>query len=92
MLYARNANTRLHPASLTKMMTLYIAFQAVENDTGKAVDIMKQFSIVIGRLWQGGFELKKVDDHLRQGIAVLVEDPPREAVVADLHAQVEEHL
>lgn len=31
VLYARNANTRLHPASLTKMMTLYIAFQAVEN-------------------------------------------------------------
>ncbi len=25
-----NANTRLHPASLTKMMTLYIAFQAIE--------------------------------------------------------------
>ncbi|QQA42490.1 D-alanyl-D-alanine carboxypeptidase family protein [Pelagovum pacificum] len=25
-----NANTRLHPASLTKMMTLYIAFEAIE--------------------------------------------------------------
>lgn len=33
-LYARNADTRLHPASLTKMMTLYLAFQAVES--GKA--------------------------------------------------------
>lgn len=31
VLHARNADTRLHPASLTKMMTLYIAFQAVEN-------------------------------------------------------------
>ena len=31
VLYARNADTRLHPASLTKMMTLYIAFEAVEN-------------------------------------------------------------
>ncbi|MGB1208766.1 MAG: D-alanyl-D-alanine carboxypeptidase family protein, partial [Paracoccaceae bacterium] len=31
VLYARNANTKLHPASLTKMMTLYVTFQAVEN-------------------------------------------------------------
>ncbi|MGX0878161.1 D-alanyl-D-alanine carboxypeptidase [Roseovarius sp. MBR-154] len=31
VLYARNADTRLHPASLTKMMTLYIVFEAVEN-------------------------------------------------------------
>ncbi|WP_238365026.1 D-alanyl-D-alanine carboxypeptidase family protein [Mesobacterium pallidum] len=30
VLHARNADTRLHPASLTKMMTLYITFQAVE--------------------------------------------------------------
>lgn len=30
VLYEKNANTRLHPASLTKMMTLYIAFQAIE--------------------------------------------------------------
>ncbi len=30
VLYARNAETRLHPASLTKMMTLYIAFQEIE--------------------------------------------------------------
>jgi D-alanyl-D-alanine carboxypeptidase len=27
--HSRNADTRLHPASLTKMMTLYIAFEAV---------------------------------------------------------------
>ncbi len=31
VLHARNADTRLHPASLTKMMTLYIAFEAVEH-------------------------------------------------------------
>ncbi|MDJ0629648.1 MAG: D-alanyl-D-alanine carboxypeptidase family protein [Rhodobacter sp.] len=31
VLHARNADTRLHPASLTKMMTLYLVFQAVEN-------------------------------------------------------------
>jgi D-alanyl-D-alanine carboxypeptidase len=30
VLHADNAETPLHPASLTKMMTLYIAFQAVE--------------------------------------------------------------
>lgn len=31
VLYEKNADTRLHPASLTKMMTLYIAFQAIES-------------------------------------------------------------
>ena len=30
VLHSENADTRLHPASLTKMMTLYIAFEAVE--------------------------------------------------------------
>lgn len=30
VLYSKNADTRLHPASLTKMMTLYLAFQAIE--------------------------------------------------------------
>jgi D-alanyl-D-alanine carboxypeptidase len=29
VIHARNADTRLHPASLTKMMTLYVAFQAL---------------------------------------------------------------
>lgn len=31
VLHSRNADARLHPASLTKMMTLYIAFEAVKN-------------------------------------------------------------
>ncbi|MGY6409806.1 MAG: serine hydrolase [Alkalilacustris sp.] len=31
ILHARNHDTRLHPASLTKMMTLYIAFEAIQN-------------------------------------------------------------
>lgn len=31
ILRSSNATARLHPASLTKMMTLYIAFEAVEN-------------------------------------------------------------
>jgi len=30
VLYSENAETRLHPASLTKMMTLYIAFEEIE--------------------------------------------------------------
>ncbi len=31
ILHSENANLRLHPASLTKMMTIYVAIQAVEN-------------------------------------------------------------
>ncbi len=31
VLRSRNADSRLHPASLTKMMTLYIVFEAVQN-------------------------------------------------------------
>ncbi len=31
VLHSRNADQRLHPASLTKMMTLYIAFEAIEH-------------------------------------------------------------
>lgn len=31
VLYARSADQRLHPASLTKMMTLYVAFEALKN-------------------------------------------------------------
>lgn len=32
VIHARNHDTKLHPASLTKMMTLYIAFEAVKHD------------------------------------------------------------
>ncbi len=31
ILHAKNADTRLHPASLTKMMTLYVAFEAIQH-------------------------------------------------------------
>lgn len=31
VLHSNNADTKLHPASLTKMMTLYIAFEAIEH-------------------------------------------------------------
>ncbi len=30
IIHSQNAETRLHPASLTKMMTLYVAFQAIQ--------------------------------------------------------------
>lgn len=30
VLHSRNADTKLHPASLTKMMTLYVVFEAIE--------------------------------------------------------------
>ncbi len=41
VLHARNADTRLHPASLTKMMTLYIAFEAIERGELKATSRVK---------------------------------------------------
>jgi len=31
VIYSHNADTKLHPAGLTKMMTLYIAFEAIKN-------------------------------------------------------------
>ena len=42
VLRSRNADTRLHPASLTKMMTLYIAFEAIENGE---IDVDKKVKI-----------------------------------------------
>ena len=42
VLRSRNADTRLHPASLTKMMTLYIAFEAIENGE---IDVDKKITI-----------------------------------------------
>ena len=41
ILYSRNANAVLHPASLTKMMTMYIAFEAVENGEVGVDDMVK---------------------------------------------------
>lgn len=42
VLHARNADARLHPASLTKMMTLYIVFDAVERGE---ISLDKQITI-----------------------------------------------
>lgn len=47
VLHSSNANTKLHPASLTKMMTLYVAFEAVENgeiSLDKKITISKKAS------------------------------------------------
>ncbi|MGY3437570.1 MULTISPECIES: D-alanyl-D-alanine carboxypeptidase family protein [unclassified Marinovum] len=43
VLHSENANTRLHPASLTKMMTLYVVFEAVQNGE-ISMDSMVQIS------------------------------------------------
>ncbi|MEM9715026.1 MAG: D-alanyl-D-alanine carboxypeptidase family protein [Pseudomonadota bacterium] len=45
VLHSRNADTKLHPASLTKMMTLYLVFEAVESgklDLDQKVKISKK--------------------------------------------------
>ena len=45
VLHSRNADTRLHPASLTKMMTLYVTFEAIRNgdiSVDKTVTISKK--------------------------------------------------
>lgn len=41
VLYANNADERRYPASLTKLMTLYITFNALENNTLKLDDELK---------------------------------------------------
>ena len=41
VLRSRNADTRLHPASLTKMMTLYIAFDYLNKDKLEWETLMK---------------------------------------------------
>ena len=47
VLHSRNADTRLHPASLTKMMTLYIAFQAIQRYEG-----LVNPSLLAGGIWE----------------------------------------
>jgi len=49
VLYARNADERRYPASLTKLMTLYITFNALENGTLKLDDRLKVSYTAAGR-------------------------------------------
>ncbi len=49
VLYARNADELRYPASLTKLMTLYITFNALENGTLKLDDRLKVSYTAAGR-------------------------------------------
>lgn len=49
VLYALNADTKRYPASLTKLMTLYITFNALENGNLKMTDKLKTSYVAAGR-------------------------------------------
>lgn len=49
VLYASNADEKRYPASLTKLMTLYITFNALENGSLKLDDKLKVSHIAAGR-------------------------------------------
>ncbi len=66
VLYARNADTRKHPASLTKMMTLYMLFEAMEK--GKA-NLKTRLPVSARATGQPPTKLG-----LRQGDTIAVED------------------
>ncbi|KJS36741.1 MAG: hypothetical protein VR70_13680 [Rhodospirillaceae bacterium BRH_c57] len=66
VLYARNADTRKHPASLTKMMTLYMLFEAMEK--GKA-NLKTRLPVSARATGQPPTKLG-----LRQGDSIAVED------------------
>ncbi len=49
VLHSRNADTRLHPASLTKMMTLYVVFKAIDRGELKLDSKVKISRYAAGR-------------------------------------------
>ena len=49
VLYAKNADVQRYPASLTKLMTLYITFNALENGNLKMNDKLKTSYVAAGR-------------------------------------------
>ncbi|MBO7097073.1 MAG: D-alanyl-D-alanine carboxypeptidase [Alphaproteobacteria bacterium] len=49
VLYAQNADKQRYPASLTKLMTLYITFNALENGNLKMTDKLKTSYVAAGR-------------------------------------------
>ncbi len=49
VLYQKNADEKRYPASLTKLMTLYITFNALENGNLKLTDELKVSHIAAGR-------------------------------------------
>lgn len=72
-LYARNADTRNYPASLTKMMTLYLVFEAL--DKGQ---LKPQQKLKVSRRAAGQAPSKL---GLKQGQTITVEDAIRALVV-----------
>lgn len=66
VLHAENENTRLHPAGLTKLATLYEVFTAVENGKIKLDDMV--------RVSRNAAETAPVNLELREGQRLKVRD------------------
>ena len=75
VLHAENENTRLHPAGLTKLATLYEVFSAVENGEIKLDDIV--------RVSQNAAETSPVNLELREGQRLKVRDLIRATALRD---------
>ena len=73
VLHAENENTRLHPAGLTKLATLYEVFSAVENGEIKLDDMV--------RVSQNAAETSPVNLELREGQRLKVRDLIRAAAI-----------
>ena len=58
VLLQNNANVRLHPAGITKLMTLYVAFQAIESGE---VSLDKRSTVSNKASWVIGTEAKLVE-------------------------------
>jgi D-alanyl-D-alanine carboxypeptidase len=73
VLHSENSNTRLHPAGLTKLATLYAAFSAIENEEVKIDDLV--------RVSQNAVETSPVNLELREGQRLSVRDLIRATAV-----------
>ena len=73
VLHSENENTRLHPAGLTKLATLYEVFSAVENEEIKLDDY--------ARVSQNAIETAPVNLELREGQRLKVRDLIRATAV-----------
>lgn len=87
VLYERNADTRIYPASLTKMMTLYMLFSAIEDGKTTLNTRMKVSARAAGQ------PPSKIG--LRKGETIRVDDAIRILVIKsanDVATVVAEHL
>ena len=73
VLHSENENTRLHPAGLTKLATLYEVFSAVENEEIKLDDY--------ARVSQNAIETAPVNLGLREGQRLRIKDLIRATAV-----------